>query len=77
MWAYADGQERGLLTSGHIVCSFDDYCCFNEVVYVDITGSLWVDWDVNNLRGAFCEQNGVVQSNHGWDEVLTWCKEGG
>ncbi len=63
LWAcaYVDGQEQGLLTSDHIVCSFDDYCCFNEVVNVDIAGSLWVDWDVINLLVTFCKQNGVVQ----------------
>ncbi len=63
LWAcaYVDGQERGLLTSDHIVCSFDDYCCFNKVVYVDVAGSSWVDWDANNFLGAFFELDGVVQ----------------
>jgi hypothetical protein len=38
---------------------------------------LWVYWDVNDLLGAFCERDGVVHQSHGWDKVLTWCKEGG
>ncbi len=62
---YVDGKERGLLTSDYIVGSFDDYCRFNEVINVDVAGSSWVYWDVNNLLGAFCERDGVIHQNHG------------
>ena len=75
--AYVYDQECGSLTSGNIVGFFDNYCRLNEVVDVDVTGSSWVYWDVNDLLGTFCKRNGVVHQSHGWDKVLTWCEEGG
>ena len=79
LWAcaYINGKESGSLASDNVVGSVDDYCRFNEIVDLDVAGSSWVYWDVDNLFGTFCERDSVVHQNHGWDKVLIWCKEGG
>ena len=72
LWAcaYVDGQERGLLTSDHIVCSLDDYCRFNEVVNVDVDGSPWVYWDADNFIAS--SANRMELSNRTMGEIRCW-----
>jgi hypothetical protein len=67
LWAcaYIDGKESGSFASDNVVSSFNDYCCFNEIVDVDVAGSSWVYWDVDDLLSTICERDGVVHQNHG------------